>query len=422
MTLKKNKPLIIPPATGYTCREASLDDTFRFVLGVESEDWVIDHSEMGTYAGVKVVHVHMRFTGTVCPCPECQGPQTIHDHKERQWRHENLGETVCYVHANVPRTKCGKCGKVSQIRVPWADPKVSYTRRFEEIAIQKMSQMSLSAVSRELRVNWRVLDHMVERKTREYLDNMDLSWVRRIRIDETSAKKNHRYITLVTEVDMGRIIFICKGKNREVVKEFARWLRDHGGDPDNITLIASDFGDSFVSGAKEYLPNAEPIFDPFHLIQLANKKLDGDRASTQFNGERLKSIRYALLKKPEDLRDDEERALMDITRDNEKVAASYAMKESLRQMYSLPAELAREHLRQWVEWVDESGSKAFKALSKTVKSHFEGIIRAIETGVNNGYQEGLNAKVQFTKHLANGYHRRDRLIRMVFFRDSCRFA
>lgn len=53
--------------------------------------------------------------------------------------------------------------------------------------------------------------------------------------------------------------------------------------------------------------------------------------------------------------------------------------------------------------------------------NYEGIIRAIETGVNNGYQEGLNGRIQFTKRLANGYHRRDRLKRMVFFRDSCNY-
>ena len=99
------------------------------------------------------------------------------------------------------------------------------------------------------------------------------------------------------------------------------------------------------------------------------------------------------------------------------------MKESLRQMYDSPSvEVAADHLARWVEWVEKEGSRAFRALAKTVRSHFDGILFAIETGVNNAYQEGLNAKVQFSKRLANGYRRSDRLSRIVYFRDSCRFV
>lgn len=413
---------MIPPARGYTCEKTTLDGAMRFVLGVENEDWRISSSESGFYDGVKVLHIHLEYVGNPGLCPDCHTPLSIHDYVDREWRHENLGETVCYIHARVPRCQCGTCRSIRQVKVPWADPKVSYTRAFETTAIRMMSQMSLAAVSRELKVSWRVLDYIVDRRVDCYLDGMDLSWVRRIRVDETAAKKHHKYITVVTDVDTGRIIFISKGKNRDVIAEFREWLIAHNGHPENITVVASDFGRNYIAGVQEHLPNAEGVFDPFHLIQLANKKLDADRASTQANGERKKSIRYALLKDPRDLSDEEREALLDIRKDNKIVATSYAMKESLRQMYSSPPELARDHLERWVVWAENDGSRNFKALAKTVRGHFDGIIRAIETGINNAYQEGLNGRIQFTKRLANGYHRRDRLKRMVFFRDSCRFV
>lgn len=419
---RKDK-VVIPPAKGYTCEKISLDNAMRFVLGVETEDWEITSSEGGLYNGVKVLHVHLSYVGNPGVCPDCHTPMVIHDYKEREWRHENLGETVCYIHAKVPRCQCRSCGTISQVKVPWAEPKVSYTKRFEEAAIQKMSQMSLAATAREMRVSWRVLDHIVDRRVRLYLDRMDLRWLRRIRIDETSAKKNHRYITIVTDVETGMIVFICKGKNTDVVGQFVEWLLAHNGHPENITLVASDFGKNLVAGVRQFLPNASNTFDPFHLIQLANKKLDGDRAANQINGQRLKSIRYALLKNPNDLSPEEREALLDITTDNDVIARSYAMKESLRQLYDCTSvEVARDHLARWVEWAAEEGSRGFRALAKTVRTHFEGILLAIETGVNNAYQEGLNARVQFSKRLANGYRRSDRLSRIVYFRDSCRFV
>ena len=59
-------------------------------------------------------------------------------------------------------------------------------------------------------------------------------------------------------------------------------------------------------------------------------------------------------------------------------------------------------------------------MAKTVKKHLEGILKAIETGINNGYQESLNGRVQLSKGLARGYGKVMRLGRIVFFRDSCR--
>jgi transposase len=282
-----------------------------------------------------------------------------------------------------------------------------------------MSKMSVRSAAKIMMCSWDTLDNIVDRVVSEYLDRMDLSCVTRIRIDETSAKKHHRYITVVTDVDTGDIIFMTKGKDSDTVKEFRDWLVEHNGDPEQISVVASDFGDAFLSGVREYLPNAEPVLDPFHLIQLGNMKLDADRASCQENGERKKSIRYALLRNPENFKPGDAEIVMDIKNDNKGLGLSYEMNMSLRQAFEHPyVELARIHLLHWVEWVEEEGSKNFKALAKTVKRHLEGILNAMRFNINNGYQEGLNGRIQFTKRVANGYHKESRLMRMVFFRES----
>lgn len=86
--------IVIPPAKGYTCEKISLDNAMRFVLGVETEDWEITSSEGGFYDGVKVLHLHLSNVGSPGICPDCHIPMVIHDYKDREWRHENLGETV----------------------------------------------------------------------------------------------------------------------------------------------------------------------------------------------------------------------------------------------------------------------------------------------------------------------------------------
>ena len=68
-----------------------------------------------------------------------------------------------------------------------------------------------------LRCSWTMLDDIVGRVVHDHLDNLDLSGVTRIRVDETSAKKRHRYITVVTDVDTGKIVFITKGKDSKTM-------------------------------------------------------------------------------------------------------------------------------------------------------------------------------------------------------------
>ena len=214
---------------------------------------------------------------------------------------------------------------------------------------------------------------------------------------------------------------ITKGKDRIVVKEFADWLRSHNGDPLDIELVASDFGDAFISGAREYLPNAESVLDPFHLIQLGNQKLDKDRSMNQVNGERLKRVRYALMKNECNLSEEEKALVMDITKDNEVIGRSYEMNMSLRQATDYDdVWLVVRHLVRWIVWVLRDGSKGFKALAKTVRKNLKGILRAVQIGVNNGFQESLNGRIQFSKRIANGYHREERLARIVFFRQAAR--
>lgn len=75
---------------------------------------------------------------------------------------------------------------------------------------------------------------------------------------------------MITDADTGNIIFITKGKDSSTVERFVGLLVSHNGTLEQIELVASDFVQSFIKGAKEYLPNAESVLDPFHLIQIAN--------------------------------------------------------------------------------------------------------------------------------------------------------
>lgn len=416
---KKKRKSRIPPMDFSECETTNPENTLKFILGIETEDWKLVGCKVGVHEGTKVSHFILNYTGNGGLCPHCGQRTTVHDYKERAWRHANLDDTVSYLHAKIPRYQCEHCKKISQVPIPWADPNVTYSKRFFEVALTNMLSMSLADTARIMKCTWKTLDDIVERVYKYCLDLMDLSNVKRIRVDETSAKKHHKYITIFTDVDTGNIIFITEKKDSGTVGEFANWLISHNGDPMKIEFVASDFSDAFILGAKIHLPNAKNVFDPFHAVNLANQKFEKDRRFNLTICEEKKKARFALLKNRDNLNDEEKVLIDDISKDNEIVGLSYQMNISFRQLFGYDdPDIATTYLDYWINWVKEKGSPNFKILANTFTKYFDGIINAIKTGINNGFQESLNGRVQFSKRIANGYNRPMRLGRIVMFRQT----
>lgn len=114
---------------------------------------------------------------------------------------------------------------------------------------------------------WRILAHYVD-KARE---NVDLSELDTIGVDELSVKKDHQYITLFYDLKDSRVIHIEDGKKREVFKG----LRDKISekiDPEQVKYLSMDMYPAYKGGAKEFFPNAKITYDNFQnrLISIPN--------------------------------------------------------------------------------------------------------------------------------------------------------
>ena len=127
-------------------------------------------------------------------CPHCKALCPIHDTIERGWRHLNFFQYRCELVAKVPRTWCRKDG-VHQVQVPWAREGSGFTLMMEALMMLLCAEMPVDAMADLLGEHdtrlWRVLMHYVEQAHAK----SDWSAVRRIAVDETSARRGHRYVT-----------------------------------------------------------------------------------------------------------------------------------------------------------------------------------------------------------------------------------
>ena len=122
------------------------------------------------------------------------------------------------------------------------------------------------------------------------------SWVqvRRISVDETSARRGHRYVTNVLDAEAHDLLLMVEGRSAEALEAFAQALVTHGGKAEQIELISMDMNPAYQSGASRFFAQAEIVFNRFHLMQMAGQALDEVRKELAREGVDLKGSLWAL--------------------------------------------------------------------------------------------------------------------------------
>lgn len=339
-------------------------------------------------------------------CPACgAADQPIHDRQARSWRHLNFFQYQAVLQARVPRVGCRVCEKTTQVAVPWAREGSGFTQTLEAFIVALCEQMPVLAVSQLLGVSddrvWRVLDHYVaQARARE-----DYSAVRRISADERSARRGHRYVTMFCDADARRLLFATPGKDASTFKAFAEDLLAHGGDAQAITDVSLDMGLAYQAGTREHCPNAVVSFDPFHVVALANEAMDQVRRAEVKHEASLKGVRWGTLKDAAHWTIEQINQMHWLQRSGLKTARAWRLKQRLREVFAQCTDItgASALLTRWISWATRCRLSPFKRLAATLKKNLAGILEHFRSGLNNGFAEAINGRVQAAKARAKGY-------------------
>ena len=391
------------------------ESLFGIALGITSP-WLVEGIEFSKES--KRLDIKISFQrGATFPCPVCGAQSPVHDTTEKEWRHLNFFQYEAYLTARVPRVNCPNAGcGVKQVPVPWARPGSGFTLLFEALVMALVREMPVNAAATLLGEHdtriWRVVDHYVQ----DARSNADYSEVKRIGVDETSARRGQDYISLFFDMDKRRLLFGTEGKDNETVKDFVADLKAHNGAPENITDASIDMSKAFIKGIEEQLPNAEITFDPFHLIKLMNDALGKVRSEeAQLYPDLMKGSRYVFLKNIENLTEKQDTTLTRLCSCRLKTARAYLIKMALQEVYFAPSRAnAEEHLKDWYNWAIRSQIVHVKRVARTVKNHWNGILSWFDSKLSNGYVEAVNGLIQSAKRRARGYRSTKNLINMAY--------
>lgn len=380
------------------------------------EPWYVFHHELAKEEDTLHIYIEYR-SGAKFSCPNCGSSGCkVHDiqDQDRTWRHLDFWQYRTQLHARMPRVKCESCGKIRTVLIDWARPGAGLSFLFENHVMSLMVEMPVAAVARKVGEHdtrlWRVFKYFVNKA----MENIDVSNLKRVAMDETSRAKGHKYVTLFIDIDTKRLVFVTTGKNSEVLQEFCEFLDNKGIPQSQIEDFCSDMSPAFISGIEKRFPNASITFDKFHVMKLVNEALDNVRRQEQATQPELKNSRYVWLKNQENLTEKQKDKYAKLKDMDLATGRAYRMKLSLQNMFTRSVMISEMYFDEWYNWAIRSQLKPMVKLAKSLKRHKDGILRWFVTKMTNGLLEGINGLVQAAKRKARGYRTKDNFIAMIY--------
>ena len=391
---------------------------YATLLGI-TEPWGVELVEMKQEAGE--VHVRVALpASTRWVCPECLAAAPIHDHQERTWRHLDTCQFKTLVHARVPRLHCPTHG-IRQLRVAWAEPGSRFTALFEALAIDWLKQASLSAVAKQLRISWDEADGIMARAVQRGLARRKLEPPRYAGVDETSFQKRHEYVTVASDLERTRVLYVGDERGREALDGFWRsWTPEQRA---RIKAVAMDMWEPYIRSTRDYLVDAEKkiVFDKFHVAQHLTKAVDEvrkreHRTRLAQGDPILKGTKYDWLRSPKGRSWSEARAFNLLREIVTKVGRAWSLREAAMELWELRSQAAADrNFKRWFHWARSSRLEPVRRVAEMLKRHWANIRTFFQHRITNAGAESINEKIQTVKRRARGFRSRERFRNAIYF-------
>ena len=388
-------------------RALSLDEPWK----IEGATFTDDES---------AVEIEVSYSASRGPCPECSASSKKHDSVTRRWRHLDMWDYQTWVVCRVPRVKCEEHG-VRRIEVPWADGWARFTSRFECTVIDWLKEASMLAVAKQMGLSWDEVAGIQERAVKRGLARRKEAHVSRIGVDETSFQKRHEYVTIVTDLDESRVLYVADGRGKASLNGFFEELGAER--TSSIDVIAMDMHGPFIYSAADYVSDVTDkiCFDRFHVAEMLGRVVDQVRRAESkrlvAEGDNsLKGTRFLWLKTVKDLPRKLRRELMSLVASATKVADVWAIKEAASKLWHYKSRAWAQ--KAWIQLCKMAFQLRIPALDRafdTILNHLYGILNAITLSTSNAASESVNSRVQALKKRANGYCNRARFRDAIYF-------
>jgi transposase len=292
----------------------------------------------------------------------------------------------------------------------WLADNSRYTKQFVGYVGRLCRDMTNKAVSETLNLHQDTVKDLDKLYMKQMLAKTPIAAPSVIGIDELSIRKGHTYRIIVSDIERGRPIWIGgEGRKEDDMDLFFAFLGPKK--TKKIRLAVMDMWKAFYNSVTHHAPEANILFDKFHILNHLSKAMDQVRRDeyNRVSGDErayIKGQRYTLLSHRENLTLEGRDGLKKLLAANKRIQTAYLLKEEFYQMWDYKSEgWARKFFENWKEQLKWQRLKPFEKFAEMIEDHWDGIASYCqnENKVKLGFVEGVNNKVRVIQRSAYGF-------------------
>lgn len=262
----------------------------------------------------------------------------IHDQTLRRVRDLPVFDEPVELEVQRQRLACPRCGPKLE-HLDWLERHARVTQRLAQSVARMCATASIHATAKWHGLDWKTVKALDFRHLVRTLAPVDLSDVRVIAMDEFTIQKGHRYATVVVEPSRKRVLWVGRGRSRADIRPFFELLGKDGCE--RIQAVAMDMNSAFDLEVKALCPNAEVVYDLFHVVAKYGREVidrgrvdEANRLRQDKPARRVvKTSRWLLLRNRQNVPADQRVKLKELLAANKALLTTYVLKDDLKQLW-----------------------------------------------------------------------------------------
>jgi transposase len=316
---------------------------------------------------------------------------------------------------------CPNCNKVRSEWIDWICPTSPHMTMELTWWISRLAEITtVLQVSKLESVDkmacYRVDKYILQRLLQGY----KIPIVTHISVDEVYARspvqkgkdetRDDLFLTVVIDQKTHKVIWVSKSRRKEALDTFFAMIGTEACA--GIKVVTADQHRGYGESVAQYCPNADLVWDRFHLVQSFNEALNEERKKEwdKYGDPELKDddllagkYKYVYLTKAANRSKQDVQHIEMVMKKNERIAKLEMIKEHFHKIFDQQDELsAKVMLFECLEWSMQTGSLALQKYFQALRDRKE-LWNYFKHRLTSGVSEGVNRAIKTLKWVAYGY-------------------
>jgi transposase len=358
--------------------------------------------------GFSAVILAIERTGEEFICGKChQVLNAGYDSQTQVVQHLRFWQHLTFLRFKRYRVECPNCGVTTEA-INFKESRSRITTYLAKEVYELCKVMTNKAVALFECLNPKTVKNIDKRAMQDAQDSRSLEGISALGVDEIFVGDKIWHLVSALESPHGsELLYIGKGRKEKDLKKFWKWFGiERAG---KIKVAVMDMWKGFINSFKANCPNAQILYDKFHVMRHLLEYLNAVRKQVLRKSNKvltgmLIGKKFILLSRQAHVRGKAREALNQLLSMSKKLFKAYLLKESFAHLWSYKSKTwAKKFWKGWKDSLKWSRLKPYQQFVKMIDKHLDGILAYCDHKVSLGFIEATNLKARNIIRRAYGY-------------------